>query len=228
MGEEILGNDEIVDEPKGDTALTGEEPTEAEKAEAVAKAAADEKVAAKEGDDTDHDTDDKSKDGLADDDKDGAPEEYSDFTLPEGMELDAKLLAEATPLLKDLGATQEQAQKLIDFQTKTLTDFADAQTKAWTDQLGEWKTARENDAEYGKGKYDASLAAARSAMRTIGGTELVTALEETGMGNHPEMIRVFYRLSKVIGEDTLNFGEGSVEGGKTLADKLFPNQGKAA
>jgi hypothetical protein len=202
-GEET-GVDNATETEEGTTVLTEPELTDEQKAEAAK--AAEENADAEEGDGADHNTDEKSEDGDADKDKDGAPEEYSEFTLPEGMELDAELLAEATPLLKELGATQEQAQKLVDLQAKSVTDFVEAQSKAWADRLSEWKEVRENDAEYGKGKYDESLAIARSAMREVGGPELAKALEETGVGNHPEFIRFFYRVGKAIGEDGIEIG----------------------
>ena len=205
MAEEISSADESAE--TNPTALTEPELSAEDKTELTAEAATDET--------TDHNADEKPEDSVADKGKDGAPEEYSDFTLPEGVNLDAAAVAEAIPLLKEMGATQEQAQKL-------------AQSKAWTDQLGEWKDARETDAEFGKSKYDESIAIARKGMREFGEPALFAALEETGMGNHPELIRAFYRVGKAIGEDGFNFGSSNTEGGQSLAEKLFPNQGKAA
>ena len=49
--------------------------------------------------------------GVTGDDSQLAPETYADFTLPEGVELDTALLTDAAPLFKELGLTQEQAQK---------------------------------------------------------------------------------------------------------------------
>jgi|TARA_R110000824_G_scaffold146356_3_gene315140 hypothetical protein len=220
MGEENTSEGEVADTT---TLLTDKAPAGEEKAELAADAATDGKGA--EASAADHDTDDTPKDGAADKGKDGAPSEYEAFTLPEGVELSDAMLAEATPLLKELGATQEQAQALVDFQTQTLSDMAETQAQVWKDQINEWKASAETDAEYGKGKYDQSVMLARSAMREIGSPELTQVLEETGMGNHPEMIRVFYRIGKAIGEDTVSFGGGTQEGGKSLADRLFPNQG---
>ena len=220
MGEEILGADEVA---STDTLLTESDPTAEERAELVAQAAKEDKGA--EAGAADHDTTDKPADGDADEGKDGAPSEYKAFTLPDGVELDEAMLATAMPLLKEMNATQEQAQQLVDIQTKAVTEMVEAQTQMWTDRLSEWKASAETDAEYGKGKYDASISIARSAMREVGTPELTQALEETGMGNHPEMIRFMYRVGKAIGEDNVSFGGGTQEGGKSLADRLFPNHG---
>ena len=42
------------------------------------------------------------------------PEKY-DFKAPEGQSLDAALVERATPIFKELGLTQDAAQKLVDF-----------------------------------------------------------------------------------------------------------------
>ena len=86
----------------------------------------------------------------------------------------------------------------------------------------------EEDKEYGGKDYDKSVMIARGAIRQIGGKPLMLALEKLNAGNHPEIIRVFYRLGKAVGEDNLDFGGVNPGGGKSLAERMFPKQGKAA
>ena len=62
--------------------------------------------------------------------KPGAPEEYADFTLPEGMEADPDLIAEFKAEAKRLNLSQEDAQKLVDIQAK----LAEKQSKAVLEQ----------------------------------------------------------------------------------------------
>ena len=49
------------------------------------------------------------------DDAPVVPDKY-EFKAPEGYEVDQKFLDDATPVLKELGLTQEQANKLFDIQ----------------------------------------------------------------------------------------------------------------
>lgn len=240
MGEEILGEGKSADIDDKSVLTGGEDGNkdDASKDDAGVKDASkddaskdDAGVKDDAGKDADHDkdgnTDDKSKDGKADEGKDGAPEQYQDFSVPEGYEVDAELLSEFTPLLKELGASQEQGQKFVDLQAKVVQKVTDAQAKVWADTQGDWRKAGETDEEFGKGKYDESIMLARKAMRTIGGEGLVDALNKTGMGNHPEFIRFFYRVGKEIGEDNFSFGSANKDGAKTLAERMFPNQGKS-
>ena len=177
----------------------------------------------KNSDDKD-DTNEKSKDGNADDDKSGAPEKYQDFQAPEGIEIDAGLLEKFTPIAKDLNLSQDNAQKLINFQSEVATEMVNAQVKAWEDTQSSWVDNAKNDEEFGKGKFDASIVTARKAMREIGGSDLEKALNETGMGNHPELIRAFYRVGKLIEEDNISFGKSGEKKQLTQAERIFPNQ----
>ena len=224
MAEEILEEDGTEEDsaPEGNTTLTADEEGVNE---ATAKAVEEE--AAKDGG-ADHDTGKKSEDSKADEDKDGAPATYADFKLPKGMDIDQDALEAAIPLFEEMKASQETAQKVVDVASKMVDKVLVKQQTAWADRVAEWTKSAENDEEYGKAGYEKSIMIARNAMRKVGGPGLAKALEETGTGNHPELIRVFYRLGKAIGEDNLDFGSVNPGSQKSLADRLFPNQGKAA
>jgi hypothetical protein len=135
------------------------------------------------------------------------PEAY-ELTAPDGMTIDADLLTEATPIFKEAGLSNEQAQAILPAakslvektQQSTVQNLIDAgnqQRKAWLD-------AAKADAQIGGAKWDASLDSAGRALDALGhaeGSEFRTALNETGFGNHPEMIRIFARIGEMVGED---------------------------
>ena len=143
--------------------------------------------------------------------------------MPEGVEIRAEDLEVLTPILKGMNATQAQGQELIDLQVAMNTRAFEAQTQAWADTQAAWQKAAETDKEYGNASYDDTVEVARNAVHELGGEALQVALTETGMGNHPEFIRAFWRLGKAMGEDTIDFGEGKSEGvPKTIAQRMFP------
>jgi len=221
MAEEILGQrsgEETDAEEAPSTALTSEETTDDKTEETTTSEAAG--VA--------DDTTQEQADGVTDASQDGVPTEYEAFTLPEGMTMDDEALASVLPVFKEVGMSQETAQKLIDVQVALGAKGAEAQRAAWADQQDQWRRTAEGDTEFGKGKYDESIGLARRALREVGTPELSKVLDDSGMGNHPEFIRFFWRIGKAIGEDNINFGSVGQEGGKSIADRLFPNQGKAA
>src|SRR5882672_5288525 len=73
----------------------------------------------------------------------GAPEKYSDFKLPEGLELSPEVVTEVSGLFKEMNLSQTQAQKLVDFHSKTLSETAAAVSKTnmvgWLAQNLAWK-----------------------------------------------------------------------------------------
>lgn len=166
-------------------------------------------------------------DGKTDEAKTGAPETYQTFTLKEGLEIDQPAMDKFIPIAKDLNLTQEQAQKLVDLQSELAQQSAAADQAAWDSTLTGWVTNAKADKEIGGAGFNDAIAHAGKAIATFGTAELKAALDATGVGNHPEFIRVFARIGKAISEDKLHFG--NAEAGTrelSLAERLFPNQGK--
>lgn len=155
----------------------------------------------------------------------GAPEKYEAFTLPEGTKISDELNGDLAATAKELGLTQEQAQKLADLAAKhggnQQTAMADAVQKA----RAEWAQSSTSDKEFGGEKLSENLAVAKKAMDQFGTPELKTLLNESGLGNHPEIIRAFYRAGKAISEDrVVTHGNSSAERSKDPAKVLYPNQ----
>lgn len=145
----------------------------------------------------------------------GAPEDgYQEFTMPEGYTLDEKAHEAFLDTAKELNLSQEAAQALIDYDAKRVQSQTEAAEAAWNDQVAEWQSTVQNDEEMGKGNYESSMALANKAVDAFGGPELRNFLDESGLGNHPDLIRAFYKAGKAIGEDRLVSGDdGNNAGG---------------
>lgn len=154
----------------------------------------------------------------AEDKPQGAPEAY-EFTPPEGKEFDADVLGVFAEAAKEANLPQDAAQKVLD---KIAPALADKQARMMETMRAEWANTAKADKEFGGDKLAENLAVAKQALTTFGTPELTALLNESGLGNHPEIIRAFYRAGKAISED------GFVAGGKTAsvdpAKRLFPNQ----
>lgn len=152
----------------------------------------------------------------ADKDKpDGPPEKY-EFSAPEGVELDAAALEKFEPLARELGLTQEQANKLVALQAELV---AQQQTNMVAMREA-WKSESENDKEIGGDAFKPSMKAAQQALSKFGTPELRAALDATGMGNHPELVRLMARVGKAMADDSFIKGDAPV-GDKSPADRLF-------
>ena len=149
------------------------------------------------------------------------PEKY-EFKAPEGREFDQAVIDQFSEVAKELKLTQEGAQKVID---KLGNAFAEKQTNTLEAAKTEWVKSATADKEFGGEKLNENLATAKKALDTFGTPELRALLNESGLGNHPEIIRAFYRAGKQISED--RFVPGGIGGSGAARDpakSLYPNQ----
>lgn len=167
----------------------------------------------------------KPKDGEeADKGKQGAPEKYEPFKLPDGWEKDDKALSEFEPLAKELGLNQEQAQAFVDLAVARDTRTAEAQAQQWTDLRKSWVDEAKADKEIGGAEWNAKVATAIKGLKAFGTPELEQALNVTGVGDHPEFIRLMYRVGKAVTEDGMAFGGHKSDAKKDATDILYPSK----
>lgn len=154
----------------------------------------------------------------------GAPEKYADFSLPEGLAIDAERTAEFSTVAKELNLTQDQAQKLVDLQSKMALE---SQSKALLDYektVNEW--AAESKKVLGH-DYKEKLALSAKAIDSLLPPEDAKELREffklSGLGNHPQLNKLFYSLGKSMSEDSF-VTSGASGGEKTAAEIMYGNK----
>ncbi len=152
----------------------------------------------------------------------GAPEQYEDFRIPEGVEVDKVTMEEAMSAFKDAGYSQEQAQKAIDLHIKNIQ----AQQEAFVSTRKEWIEELKADKEFGGTQFESTVKSAQTALRkfdTDGG--MLKLLESSGFGDNPVVLRFLARVSKGMGEDEVHT-ERSRDGNKEpLEHRLYGKDG---
>lgn len=148
---------------------------------------------------------------------------YADFTLPEGIEIDGQSLNEAKQLFAADGLSQERAQSYVDLYATKLKEAVEAPYKLWAETQRDWQQAVKTDHEIGGAKLAGNLAIAAKAVDRFGGNALRQALNVSGAGNHPDVIRAFIRIGKAISEDALVLGRGVAQDIRSRADRLYPH-----
>lgn len=167
----------------------------------------------------------------------GAPEKYEPYKTPEGYTLNEDVAAEANGLFKELGLTQDQAQKAIDLYAKHALESFNSAQKSYKDMRADWvskaKALPEIGTEIGAGKK--VNVAISKAIDGLGDPSLAkdfrAAMDLTGAGDHPAFIQVMYRLaSKLVEGGPVNgrgpsaHGQAAPGGGrKTAAQEMYPN-----
>jgi len=127
----------------------------------------------------------------------GAPEAY-EFKAPEGKEFDPKVIEEFSAVAKELDLSQDKAQSMLDRLSPVL---AARQEQALADARAKWTADTKADTEIGGTALAEKLAVANKAFTDHGTPELRKLLDESGLGEHPEMIRWAYRVGKAMSED---------------------------
>lgn len=175
---------------------------------------------AKDGDKGD---DKGGKEGDGNTDADKTPIEYTDFTVPDGMQIDDALLGQFKPIAQELGLNQDQAQKFVSMYAEKVN----ADQKAWADQVASWADESRSDTEFGGAKFDENLGTAIKAVQAFGSPKMLDLLNTTGLGNHPEMLRFCLRVGAALGEDkTLTPGAASSRQ-LSAAEVLYGNSTKS-
>lgn len=145
------------------------------------------------------------------------PDSY-ELTMPEGVELDSVAADEFKAIAKELKLDQANAQKVADIGAK----MAQRQAESHVKLVESWVESVKVDKDLGGDRLQENLAVAKRALDTFGTPELRDVLNSTGLGNHPEVIRAFYRAGKAISED--RFVQGAPASAATdPAKKLFPS-----
>lgn len=160
----------------------------------------------------------------ADDAEQTAPGTYSDFAMPEGIELDAKLLESATPLFKELGLTQEQAQKVVDFEAARVAEQARSQAEAFEQLKADWRDQSMNDPEFGGEAFEENVSTAREALKKFGDAELSQLMEDYGIGNHPAVIRALVKIGKLTREDNPSGDRGAPASKKDRVSVMYSKE----
>lgn len=161
--------------------------------------------------------------GTAADNKGQATEtkdvEYT-FEAPEGIELDQAQVDEFKAIAKELNLPAEAAKKIADIQIRA----AVARSEAFAKQVETWGEEVAKDPELGKAENQAAM---RKVVESFGTPELKSLLNSTGLGNHPELARFAFRISKAISEDAI-LGKATGEAApKDTASVLYPTTAKA-
>lgn len=159
----------------------------------------------------------------------GASEKY-EFQAPEGLTLSSAMMEKFEPLARELNLTNEGANKLLPLAAEMIQQHQQAQAEAWGKQINDWAVSVKSDKELGGQAFEASMHAAKAAFARFGTPELRALVDMPGpdnpnglgLGNHPELVRVFARIGKAMAEDGFVKAEAP-PGPNTTAKVLFPS-----
>lgn len=158
--------------------------------------------------------DDVEGDGTAADTNEfhGAPEgDYQLEGLPEGTVIDEEALAAISPIARELNLSNAGLSKIAGVYAETVLpkvvdNLTDGMQRDIAAQHAAWATETtdmvKTDAAFeGKTLKEVQQISAKTLDR-FGGKDFRVFLENTGLGNHPAMVKFAYLAGQAISEDT--------------------------
>lgn len=146
------------------------------------------------------------------------------FKLGDDFEISEDHMKGYAEVLKDLGMNQEQGQKLLDFYTKVATDASERASKLWDSTNDEWQEQVKADKEIGGDNLLKVKQTVSKAFETFGDPGVREALDMTGAGNHPAIVRTLYRMAQKLTEGGFVQGAPAAKP-RTAAEILYGKQG---
>ena len=151
-----------------------------------------------------------------------APLTAADIKLPEGLVLTPEQSTSLVELFNDANLSPaDRASKLMDLHAQTLKAFAEQTVAEIREQQTKWEDEIKADTTIGGDKLDANLIKVSKFLDAMGTPELREALDATGAGSHPAIVRFFVKMAA-------EHAEGSPAGGapppvtSTVAQKMYP------
>ena len=146
----------------------------------------------------------------------GRPADKSQYVLPDELNQDAATWLKDTAY--SLGLKQDQAKKIADDLVLINRAEKDKAIAARNQMLSQATEVLQK--EFGAA-YDARLNVARKAVENFGGESVKKLLNDTGLGNHPDVIKMFANIGKNLLEDRILTSETQQTFKTTPAEARF-------
>lgn len=171
-------------------------------------------------------------------DEPAPPPTYEPFTVPDGVTLQPERLGDFTSLLgefegqskADHAAVQAFGQKLVERHVaevqRTLADVQKLNDAKWDRQKMAWHDEFMADPEIGGNRFQTSVDSAIQFIRTHGGSdeqqaEIRQLMNDSGIGNHPAMIRLLAKAGMAMSEGRPLAGRMPAAPPKSNTQKMY-------
>jgi hypothetical protein len=148
-----------------------------------------------------------------------------ELKLPEGSLLTPAQVEAVTSFAKEKGLTPDVAQMVLERESNAILAFASEQQTQQEKQIQQWVKDAESDKEIGGASFKESAHLAAQVAKKFGSEQLIKELNDSGYGNHPELIRLLARIGKQMDNAKLIMpNSGAANGVKSAASVLYPSR----
>lgn len=161
-----------------------------------------------------------------------------ELKIAEGKKVEASLIERTTAQARELGLSNETAQKLFDSRVKEHEELVAAIQPGgalWEARDAEWRAAALKDKALSpdgtQASLDTSVEKVQQVLAKFGDDELRGALKVSGQGSHPAVLRFLAKIGRAMGEGEIIAG-ANTGGERKKTDKeimypeMFDSEGK--
>ena len=151
-----------------------------------------------------------------------APEKYT-LKVPENSPLSQAHIDKISSFAKEKGLSNDEAQMLVERESEAVATFKATQMAEFETKKTQWFEDSKNDKEFGGEKFKESAELSHRVIERFASPTLKEHLKETGLGNHPELVRFVWAIGKEMSEDKLIIPGGQTKQPekKTAAERLY-------
>jgi len=172
------------------------------------------------------DSDNQDSSEEESDNQESTEEPTYDFSPPEGIEVDTEAKGQFQELAKEHGLSEEVAKQFWDLGMQTLqnNDPQKFMEQARDQNRTAWYNEVKNDPELGGENFEQTQQLAKRAVKEFGDENFLNLLEDSGLANHPTVVRYLTRVGKEVSEGSFSKSNSGNSQPKSAAHILYPNQ----
>lgn len=147
------------------------------------------------------------------------PEKY-ELKMPENTRLSPEYVDKVSLYAKEKQLSNAQAQELLNREAAAVDGYYNQHVQLFEKTVETWKQDAMKDPEIGGDGFTKNVELAHRALEKFSTPAFKETLEATGYGNHPELIRIFARIGKLMAEDRMVV-PGAQTGGSKTYEEIF-------
>lgn len=152
--------------------------------------------------------------------KDKAIDAY-ELKAGEDSYLDDEQVKAVESYAKDKKLTKEQAEEILNRENAAVKSFYEKQHQQFKTAQEQWVEEIKKDPELGGDNFSKNAEFAKRAVEKFATPKFKEQLEQSGYGNHPELVRVFARIGKLISDDKMVTPGTSVSGSRSYEEIFY-------
>lgn len=156
------------------------------------------------------------------------PEKY-ELKLPQDSLLDASDLERIAAYAKAQGLSQKDAEAMVERDSRLVADYQKRQVETLKKTSNEaWINEIRNDKEFGGEAFKQTAETCKATIAAYADQDFKDALESTGLGNHPALVRFVARVGKKLGvgnDKLVSGGAGVLPQHQNAAHRIWGSDG---